>query len=69
MAEWNDSAYIQAYDLGYLTAKPNRRYASGRVCACGVVLSRYNAQGTCWDHTPLDKRLPRVRGKRADAKV
>ena len=56
--------------------KPNKTWPSGRVCArltCKVVLSIYNAEEWCWEHTPgktfepdpeLSERAKRVHAKR-----
>ena len=46
-------------------ARPNHRYAEGRVCAneaCETRLSVYNRSKYCWAHEPL--RFPVVRGDR-----
>ena len=37
--------------------KPNKTYGQGRVCAkrdCSTVLSIYNAEEWCWEHTPRE---------------
>lgn len=45
--------------------RPNRTYASGRVCdheGCETRISVYNKARHCWAHAPL--RFPLVRGER-----
>ena len=47
------------------SARPNRTYDDGRVCAhigCGTRISIYNRSQYCWQHTP--QRFPVVRGDR-----
>lgn len=45
--------------------RPNRTYASGRVCAhagCETRISVYNKAEHCWAHAPL--KFPLTRGER-----
>jgi len=58
--------------------KPNKTYPSGRICArntCSVVLSIYNSEEWCWEHSPersfepdpeLSERARRIHARRYD---
>jgi hypothetical protein len=51
-------------------AKPNRQYASDRVCAeegCSTRLSIYNKWQFCWQHEPVHTYVPRGKRRRTAA--